>query len=305
MSNLHPLLQAYEPSKSDPFDAVKAAHLLNRAGFGGTPAEINRVVKAGPKAAFGELLNFPAASAEDKDEDDLANLSAIKDYPPNFRELSRMLVGKSQQEQGAIFQKILFANRAALIATGDWWMRRMMTAKHPFQEKLTLFWHGHFTTSASDERAAKLMWDQNETLRKNAAGNFGKFVKAISRDPAMLDYLNNQPNRPGHPHENYARELMELFTLGIGHYSEDDIKNAARAFTGWGHTGTEYVFRRFDHDTGLKTFMGKTGNLDGDDIIDVILEQAACAKYMASRFWNFFVSDDADDAVIASLGNLL
>src|SRR5256885_7982468 len=126
MSNLHPLLQAYEPSKGDPFDAVKAAHLLNRAGFGGTPAEIDRVVKAGPNAALEELLSFPDATAEDQDEHDLPNLSAIKDYPPNFRELSRMLVGKTPQEQGAIFQKILFANRAALIATGDWWMRRMM-----------------------------------------------------------------------------------------------------------------------------------------------------------------------------------
>jgi uncharacterized protein (DUF1800 family) len=305
MSILHPLLQPYEPSKGDPFDSVKAAHLLNRAGFGGTPAEIDYIVKLGPRAALDELLDFPDASAEDQDKADLPNLSAIKDYPPNFRELTRMLVGKSPQEQGAILQKILFANRAALIATGDWWMRRMLAAKHPFQEKLTLFWHGHFTTSASDERAAKLMWDQNETLRKHAAGNFGHFVKAICRDPAMLDYLNNQQNSRSHPNENYARELMELFTLGIGHYTEDDVKNAARAFTGWGHTGTEYVFRRFDHDTGSKTFLGKTGNFDGDDIVDVILQQPACARYIANRFWNFFVSDDADDAVIASLAQLL
>ena len=117
MSNLHPLLESYEPSKADPFDSVKAAHLLNRAGFGGTPGEIDRAMKAGPKAAVDALLDFADATAEEQDENDLPNLSAIKDYPPNFRALSRMLLGKSQQEQAAMFQKILFANRAALVAT--------------------------------------------------------------------------------------------------------------------------------------------------------------------------------------------
>ena len=105
------------------------------------------------------------------------------------------------------------------------------------------------------------MWEQNDLLRKHAAGNFGEFVKAISRDPAMLDYLNNQQNRKSHPNENFARELMELFTLGIGHYTEDDVKNAARAFTGWGHNGDEFVFRHFDHDDGEKTFLGNTRQL--------------------------------------------
>src|SRR5690606_31636105 len=120
-----------------------------------------------------------------------------------------------------------------------------------------------------DERQAWLMWQQNETLRRHAAGNFGQFVKRISRDPAMLDYLNNQQNRKGRPNENYARELMELFTLGIGHYTETDIKEAARAFTGWGHDGEEFIFRPSLHDGDTKTFFGVKGNFDGDDVIDL------------------------------------
>jgi uncharacterized protein (DUF1800 family) len=303
---LHPMLRLYEPTASDPFDAIKAAHLLNRAAFGGTPAEIAHLLTLGPRLAVDHLLDFPDKSAEEQDPRDVPNLSAIADYPANFRELSRMFVGKTKAEQVALFQKIQFANRAALTATGDWWMRRMAAAgRHPLQEKLTLFWHGHFTTSADGERAAKLIWDQNETLRRHAAGNFAAFVKAISRDPAMLDYLNGNQNQRFHPNENYARELMELFTLGVGHYTEDDVKAAARAFTGWGHNGIEFLFRKFDHDYDAKTFLGHRGNFDGDDVIDILLQQPACATHVASRVWNFFVSEEPDPAVIASLGNIL
>src|SRR5262249_46484270 len=157
---------------------------------------------------------------------------------------------------------------------------------------------------ARDERSAALMWKQNEVWRSNAAGNFRAFVKQVSRDPAMLDFLNNQQNHRLHPNENYARELMELFTLGIGNYTEQDIKEAARAFTGWGHDGENYLFRRFDHDDGGKTFFGRYGNFDGDDIVDIITNQPACAPYIASRMLNFFVTEDPDPAVCKSLGDL-
>jgi uncharacterized protein (DUF1800 family) len=196
-------------------------------------------------------------------------------------------------------------NREAMTETMKWWLNRMQSGAYPLQEKLTLFWHGHFTTSARDERNAASMWQQNETLRRNAANNFRTFVKQISRDPAMLDYLNNQQNRKAHPNENYARELMELFTLGIGNYTEDDIKEAARAFTGWGHDGEDFIFRRFDHDYGIKSFFGRTGNFDGDDVIDIILQKNASAPYIANRLLTFFVMDEPDPAVCQSLGNLL
>jgi uncharacterized protein (DUF1800 family) len=142
-------------------------------------------------------------------------------------------------------------------------------------------------------------------LRRNAAGNFRRFVQQVSRDPAMLDYLNNQQNRKQKPNENYARELMELFTLGIGNYAEQDIKEAARAFTGWAHDGDEYIFRKFDHDDGIKNFFGRRGNFNGDDVIEIILQHPACPTYIAQRLWTYFVSEPADPAIHQSLGLLI
>src|SRR4051794_11371903 len=276
MVKSHTLLQPYKPTSDDPFDAVKAAHLLNRAGFGGTPDEIQKVVELGPENAIDWMMDFPDAGADEQSQTDAPDLSSIEGYPRNFREIRQLYMNKTQEERKAVIQQLMAANREALQAVVYWWMKRMSRGPYPLQEKLTLFWHGHFTTSAKDERQASLMWKQNELLRRQGAGNFREFVRQISRDPAMLDYLNNQQNRKQHPNENYARELMELFTLGIGHYTEEDIKNAARAFTGWGHDGDEFVYRRPEHDFGEKVFFGKRGNFDGDDVIDIILSHPHC-----------------------------
>ncbi|GIW75187.1 MAG: hypothetical protein KatS3mg104_0250 [Phycisphaerae bacterium] len=305
MARLHPQLEPFVESSSDPWDRVKAAHLLNRAGFGGTEQEINRVLEAGPQAAVDELLDFPDGPSDLISATDQPDLSHIEGYPRTFAERRKLFEGKTAEERMLLNQRMNQANQQALRAIANWWVQRMAYGPYPFHEKLTLFWHGHFTTSARDERSAWLMWQQNETWRAHAAGNFGRFVKAVSRDPAMLDYLNNQQNRKARPNENYARELMELFTLGIGNYTENDIKEAARAFTGWAHDGEAFIFRKFDHDDGEKTFFGVRGNFDGDDIIDLILRHKACGPYIASRFWNFFVNEQYDPAVIASLGEVL
>jgi uncharacterized protein (DUF1800 family) len=302
---LHADLQPIEPTEADPFDSVKAAHLLARAGFGGTPAEVARVMSLGPVDAAYDLLDFPDAPAEEQSKSDVPDLSGIEGYPKTFDERRRNLAGLTPEERIRINNQMMAGNREALFATAEWWMKRMASGKYPMQEKLTLFWHGHFTTSARDERSAWLMWQQNETHRRHAAGNFRAYVKAISRDPAMLGYLNNQQNRKGSPNENYARELMELFTLGIGNYTEQDIKEAARAFTGWHHDGEQFVFRRNQHDTADKTFMRRTGAFGGDEVIDIILEQDASAAYIASRVWNFFVADQIKPEHAASLGALL
>src|SRR5262249_618760 len=151
---------------------------------------------------------------------DVPNLSSIEGYPTNFREIQQKMRGMTPEERMEYRQQLMRANREAIIATAAWWMKRMANGPSPLQEKLTLFWHAHFTPSAKAERQASLMWNQNELLRRNCAGNFRQFVREISRDPAMLDYLNNSQNRKAHPNENYARELMELFTLGIGNYTE-------------------------------------------------------------------------------------
>ena len=301
----HPLLAPYKPTDADPFDSVKAAHLLNRAGFGGTEPEIEKVMKLGPSGAVEWLLDFPSSGAEIQTPKDVPSLASIDGLPQDFQQLRLMFAGKTPEEKKTLLMQLQASNQKALVATGGWWMRRMAFGPHPLQEKLTLLWHGHFTTSAKDERSALLMWNQNETLRKYAAGNFREFVRQISRDPAMLDYLNNSQNHKEHPNENYARELMELFTLGIGNYTENDVKQSARAFTGWGHDGEKYVFHRFEHDEGIKYFLGYSGNFNGDDIIDIILSQAACPKYIGGKFYRWFVSEDANDAIAAALGREL
>jgi len=306
MAVFHPLLAQYVPTESDPFDDVKAAHLLNRAGFGGTPDEVARVQKLGPKQAVEWLLDFPDAPAEEELGNNVSpDLSSIAGSPSDFRQYYRQLRDKTPQEKKQLQQQFQQANRQALEATTAWWLNRMAFGQYPLQEKLTFFWHGHFTTSAKDERAALLMWKQNELLRENSAGNFETFVRAISRDPAMLDYLNNNENRKAHPNENYARELMELFTLGIGNYTEDDIKQAARAFTGWGHDGTDFVYRVNQHDDGIKTFFNRSGNFDGDDIITLILQNPACPKFISGELFKYLAYDDIDPSLSEALGQLL
>ncbi len=305
MATTHPLLEPYQPTSADPFDTIKAAHLLNRAGFGGTRAEIEKVCKLGPQDAVDWLLDFPDAGAEEQSQTDVPDLGSIADYPKSFRDLERAFVGKTDEEKKMLRQKFQLANREALDATVNWWMHRMAYGPQPLQEKLTLFWHGHFVTSAKDERMAFAMWKQNELLRANAVGNFREFVRGISRDPAMLDYLNNTQNRKAHPNENYGRELMELFTLGIGNYTEDDVKQAARAFTGWAHDGDDFVYRKFDHDDGVKYFLGHQGNFDGDDVIDIILSQPVCGRFIASKLFRYFAYEDIDDKLAEALGSTL
>jgi uncharacterized protein (DUF1800 family) len=301
----HPMLEPWKPSAADPFTPAMAAHLLNRAGFGGTPDEIEQCLKLGPAGSVEWLLDFPDAGADEQSQTDVPDLSNIDNYPKSFAERRKLFQGLTPSERQELNAKLMQANREAVFATMRWWLNRMRVGPAPLQEKLTLFWHGHFTSSARDERSAWLMWGQQETLRRHAAGNFRSFVQAVARDPAMIDYLNNQQNRKDHPNENFARELMELFTLGIGNYTEDDIKQAARAFTGWAHDGEDFIFRRNQHDTGEKKFFGQRGNFDGDDIIDIILATDTCSRYIAGKLFAFFASDAIDERLSIALGKTL
>lgn len=305
MAKLHPLLEPYVASPGDPFDRNKAAHLLRRAGFGGTPAEVDQAVKDGPARTVERLLDFPDVGA-DAQGNDVPDFGEIKDAPRTFAARQEYFKGRTPEERMQLNNELMRANREAMLNLTNWWLNRMAVGPRPLQEKLTLFWHGHFTTSAKDERSAWLMWSQHETIRANAAGNFGKFVKQISRDPAMLDYLNNSQNRKGRPNENYARELMELFTLGRDNgYTEADIKEAARAFTGWAHDGESFLFRPALHDADPKTFFGARGNYDGDDVVDLILARPECGNYIGGRIFDFFAYENPDPAFRASLGNVL
>ncbi|MDA1194905.1 MAG: DUF1800 domain-containing protein [Planctomycetota bacterium] len=168
------------------------------------------------------------------------------------------------------------------------WLERMLHAPAGLAEKLTLFWHGHFATSDAKVNDPQALWNQYTLLRTHGAGSFRELVLGISRDVAMIRWLDGNANRSGHPNENYGRELQELFTLGIGNYTEQDIREVARAFTGWGSRKHTFVFRPEFHDAGSKTIHGQTGTFGGEEVIDILVAQPACARFLATKFLRFF-----------------
>jgi uncharacterized protein (DUF1800 family) len=269
--------------------------LLNRAGFGGLPEEVARVVDWGMERAVDHLLDFEKIEAT---------------FPaPPMPELPerplRELAGLTEEERRKKFQKLQRANREAIEELRGWWIRRMLRSLRPLEEKMTLFWHGHFATSADDVKRAGLMLRQNEFLRQHCLGNFRALLLGISHDPAMLEYLDNNTNRKAHPNENYARELMELFSMGIGHYTEQDVKEAARAFTGWTFRREEFTFVARQHDDGPKEFLNERGNFDGTDIIDIILKQPCTARFMAKKLFEFFVHEEPSATLVEELASAL
>ena len=190
-------------------------------------------------------------------------------------------------------RKLNSIRRERSIQLKAWWFEEMINTPSPFTEQMTLFWHNHFTSSLRKVKAPKLMFKQNLLLRKYAFGNFRDLLHAISEDPAMILYLDNQSNRKGKPNENYARELLELFTLGEGNYTEQDIKEAARAFTGYQinrQTGEFYInFRQ--HDFEVKSFMNRRGKFIGEDIVDIILEQPQVARHISEKIARQFINN--------------
>ncbi len=191
--------------------------------------------------------------------------------------------------------------REAFINISTAWMDRMATSPAQLREKMTLFWHGHFACRVRQPGPALSL---HNTTRKHALGKFPDLLLAVSQEPAMLEFLNNRQNHKGHPNENFAREVMELFTLGRGNYSEQDVKEGARAFTGWSYDYQgNFKFRPFDHDDGSKTFLGRTGNLRGEDALAIILEQPAAATFLTTKIYRFFVNDTPDPARVAPLAD--
>jgi uncharacterized protein (DUF1800 family) len=179
----------------------------------------------------------------------------------------------------------------------------MLFTKRPLEEKLTLFWHGHFATSNSKVNSPYNMYMQNLSIRQFGLRNFRDLLLAMTRDPAMIVWLDNQSNRKGQPNENYAREVMELVSLGIGNYKEQDIKESARAFTGWQTHPNGFFFNAGQHDYGPKTFLGQTGNFNGDDIIAIIVEQPAVSQFLAKKLCKYFVCDDPSDAIVGDVAH--
>ncbi|MFN0158190.1 MAG: DUF1800 family protein [Bacteroidota bacterium] len=187
----------------------------------------------------------------------------------------------------------------------EWWIRLMLTQAPSLTEKMTLFWHGHFATQVSDVKVPQHMVRQNALFRQYASGNFKDLVKAVAIDPAMLLYLDGHQNKVGNPNENFARELLELFTMGVDNYTQFDIQEAARAFTGWRVSGLDSSFVSSRHDFGVKTFLGHTGNFTGNDIIDIIFEQPVTARFICRKLYKFFVYEAVNEQIIDQLSVIL
>lgn len=268
------------PAELD-WNARCAEHLWNRAGFGATEAEIERAVAMGHSAFVAELL--ARRGARDEFMPDHIQGRARVEGP-------RMRLDKdlSERERASDRRLRRDADRRQAADFTNWWVERMLQGHDPLGERMTLFWHGHFTSSMSDVRNSYAMILQNELFREQGMGRFGPLLRAIARDPAMLEYLDNRSNVKESPNENFARELLELFTLGEGNYTEKDIKEAARAFTGWTERRTEFVLRKGEHDFGPKAFMGRKGKFGGEEVLDIVLEQEQCARFVAGKLIAYF-----------------
>jgi uncharacterized protein (DUF1800 family) len=254
-----------------------AAHLLRRAGFGGTPDEVRRYAALNADSAVAALLAIPPART-------IAS-------PPQVDVAEPLRKGEI---------------RESVAGLQLWWLNRMLTTPAPLQEKMTLYFHGHFTSRAT-QRFPRITYNQNTLFRANATGNLRELTKAVSKDAAMLVYLDGADNVASHPNENYARELMELFTLGVDNYTEDDVRESARAWTGWrvSRKTDTVAFEPRLHDDGRKTFLGRTGNFDGDDIVDIIFDQPQCARFFASSLLNWFVYNDPEPSLVDAVSKLL
>jgi uncharacterized protein (DUF1800 family) len=275
-------------------DERLAAHLLRRAGFGSTPEEIRRYAAMDVDDAVESLIRYPST----------ANWPAPDVYDRRQALQEMRFFRGDPAERGAVFKDAIRNERESLTAMRLWWMNRMLGTPAPLQEKMTLYWHGHFTSYVN---FARLMYSQNQLFRQYALGNVRALTHDVSKDGAMLMYLNNDTNIAAHPNENYARELMELFTLGVGHYTEDDVRESARAWTGWriDRLTQEIYFDPSRHDGGSKTFLGQTGNFDGDNIVDIIFSQPQCARFLATGLLNFFVYNDPEPELIDGVAALL
>lgn len=256
-------------------------HLYRRIGFGILPTTLNKLSKRSKKEVINSLLI--ASKNVTPLEVDTSEIKAIFSG-------GMMNANKLDAETRRKIQKL---SRKKQIELNVAWIERLNNSQEILREKMTLFWANHFVC---EDNSITYIQQFNNTLRKHALGNFKDFVNAISKEAAMTKYLNTKQNKKQKPNENFARELMELFTLGVGHYSEEDIKESAKAFTGYSHNlQGQFVFRKRAHHEGDKTFFGKTGNFSGEDIIDIILEQKQCAKYICGKVYRFFVNDIIDE----------
>jgi uncharacterized protein (DUF1800 family) len=261
---------SWTPTDAAPWDKQAVYHLYRRIGFGASAAEAQRGLNAGLTSTLDQLFTSPEDTA-------------------------------FESTAAAISKSILAGGNLRQLSVG--WLHRMLNTPAPLVEKMTLFWHGHFATGADKVNDIYAMHQQNETLRKYALGSFPSMVHDISKDPAMLIYLDSAYNRKAHPNENFARELMELFCMGEGNYTEKDVQELARCFTGWEVRRLQFRFNRFQHDTEKKTLLGTENLESGEEAIDVVLKHDATPKFIIKKLFKFFIADEPapSDALIQPL----
>lgn len=288
-----------------PWNAKLSAHLLRRAGFGGTPAAVGRLASAGVREAVDSIVNFPDTSALPQPSDVYDPRSAFAAYFGGGRRQGMPVDQETRRMMGMEIRK---NERRSILSMQTWWLDRMLATPAPLQEKMALYFHGHFTSAAIQKGVSPAMtFKQNQLFRDNALGNLRDLTWKVSIDPAMLVYLDNARNDAQHPNENYARELMELFTLGVDRYTENDVRESARAWTGWKVRpllGDAYFVARA-HDSGTKTFLGQTGNFTGQDIVNIIFSKPQAAEFFAGSLLNFFVYNNPEPELVSAVASLL
>ena len=273
---------------------TKNQHLMWRAGFGPAVEQLADLSKYTPKQIYKALLK-----ASDKKPE---FINVADDYLQGLY-MGIEEIGRQQKKEMTPDEKKMVQqkNREGVRNLNTFWLHEMVNSAAQLREKMAFFWHGHFAC-----RNLNVFFQQGllDVIRRNALGNFGTLLKEVSKNAAMLNFLNNQQNKKDHPNENFAREVMELFTLGRGNYTEHDVKEAARSFTGWNATiKGEFIFRKGQHDFGSKTVLGKTGDLDGGDVLDILLQQKQTAKFVTKKLYKFLVNEQPDEAKVEWLAD--
>lgn len=289
------------PKADTTWTPFEAAHLLNRAGFGGGPEEIKALHAMGREKAVDSLITptepldafpLPEWTSDSQALADMRKRNQQRQMMQrSTRDLSPEAADKARREAQKSFQQ---ESRQRSLEAQGWWFRRMLTTQAPLREKMTLFWHDHFATSIQKVKLPVLLVRQNEMFRKHAFGSFRELTQSVLMDPAMMLYLDTQSSKKDHPNENFAREVMELFTLGEGNYTEQDVREAARAFTGYqlNRTNGQVFHNKRQWDPTSKTVFGKTGPFDGKAVIDLIFQKRESARFMSKKLWEFLVYDN-------------
>ena len=302
------------------WNTQRAAHLLERAGFGGTPAEISQLAALTPEQAVAWLVDFPADDSPlPPFEHSGVHDPGLEPFPPS-RPATTALARAQGEALGVkikpagnrrlqpVVNRFFYWLRASRLETNRlayWWANRMLTTPHPLQEKMALFWHGHFAVNEDKVRDYRKLLQQLELFHRHGSDNFRDLLIGVAQGPAMLAFLDAGVNVKGSPNENFAREIMELFSMGVGHYSETDIREAARAFTGWNFRDLDFVVNADQHDEDAKTVLGQTGNFDGVEVIDIILAQPATADFIAGKLYRYLVREELSPELQQRLGAIL